>query len=466
MVSLLLMSVGIAAAQTLSVSGTVVSERDGYPIAGAYVVVNGTTLGTITNDKGEFTIENVPADAKEVIVTFLGMTTVSAPVQADPLKISMHDDTTYLDETIVVAYGTADKKSFTGSAEVIKAEKLEKRTVANVTKALDGLSTGVITTSGSGQPGAGASVVIRGFGSLNASTSPLYVVDGVPYDGSISAINPSDIESMTIIKDASAGALYGARGANGVVMITTKKGKEGSLNVQFKGSWSIASRAIARYEVMDSYQWTENLYSIYARDAFNAGYVGDDIHAYAVAQMVDGVDGIFGDNGMYNPFTRELSDLIDPETGKIKEGTGLKWNEDWLDESTAKNPLRQEYVLSVGGGSSKSKYMFSLGYLDQEGLIKSTSFRRFSARANVDTQVKEWFKTGLNVNMANNTTNSTMLGTSASSSTTYSNVFYSCANMAPIFPVYLKDEEGKTVIEDGKKAYDWGPSRPAGANAG
>ena len=466
MVSLLLMSVGIAAAQTLSVSGTVVSERDGYPIAGAYVVVNGTTLGTITNDKGEFTIENVPADAKEVIVTFLGMTTVSAPVQTDPLKISMHDDTTYLDETIVVAYGTADKKSFTGSAEVIKAEKLEKRTVANVTKALDGLSTGVITTSGSGQPGAGASVVIRGFGSLNASTSPLYVVDGVPYDGSISAINPSDIESMTIIKDASAGALYGARGANGVVMITTKKGKEGSLNVQFKGSWSIASRAIARYEVMDSYQWTENLYSIYARDAFNAGYVGDDIHAYAVAQMVDGVDGIFGDNGMYNPFTRELSDLIDPETGKIKEGTGLKWNEDWLDESTAKNPLRQEYVLSVGGGSSKSKYMFSLGYLDQEGLIKSTSFRRFSARANVDTQVKEWFKTGLNVNMANNTTNSTMLGTSASSSTTYSNVFYSCANMAPIFPVYLKDEEGKTVIEDGKKAYDWGPSRPAGANAG
>ena len=355
MVSLLLMSVGIAAAQTLSVSGTVVSERDGYPIAGAYVVVNGTTLGTITNDKGEFTIENVPADAKEVIVTFLGMTTVSAPVQADPLKISMHDDTTYLDETIVVAYGTADKKSFTGSAEVIKAEKLEKRTVANVTKALDGLSTGVITTSGSGQPGAGASVVIRGFGSLNASTSPLYVVDGVPYDGSISAINPSDIESMTIIKDASAGALYGARGANGVVMITTKKGKEGSLNVQFKGSWSIASRAIARYEVMDSYQWTENLYSIYARDAFNAGYVGDDIHAYAVAQMVDGVDGIFGDNGMYNPFTRELSDLIDPETGKIKEGTGLKWNEDWLDESTAKNPLRQEYVLSVGGAAVSAK---------------------------------------------------------------------------------------------------------------
>ena len=205
--ALLVVSVGIATAQTLTVTGTVVSERDGQPVAGAYVLVNGTTLGTITNANGEFGIREVPADAKEIIVTFLGMSTASAPVQSEPLRVVMHEDATFLEETIVVAYGTADKRSFTGSAEVIKADKLEKRTVSNVTKALDGLSTGVITTSGSGQPGAGASVVIRGFGSLNASTTPLYVVDGIPYDGNINAINPNDIESMTIIKDASAGAL-------------------------------------------------------------------------------------------------------------------------------------------------------------------------------------------------------------------------------------------------------------------
>ena len=466
MIALLFMSIGIAAAQTLTIKGTVVSERDGNPIAGAYVLVNGTTIGTITNENGEFSIAEVPAEAKEIIVTFLGMSTASAPVQAGPVKVFMHEDTTYLNETIVVAYGTADKKSFTGSAEVIKSETLEKRTVANVTKALDGLSTGVITTSGSGQPGAGASVVIRGFGSLNASTSPLYVVDGIPYDGAINAINPNDIESMTIIKDASAGALYGARGANGVVMITTKKGREGALNVQFKGSWSIASRAIARYETMDAYQWTEDLYSIYSRAGLKNGYVGNAVHDYAVAQLVDGPDVIFGKNGEYNPFTREIADLIDPATGKIKEGTGLKWNEDWLDESTAKNPLRQEYVLSVGGGTSKTKYMFSLGYLDQEGLIKGTDFSRFSARANIDTQAKEWFKTGLNLNLASNKTNSTTLGTSASSSTAYSNVFYTCALMGPIYPVYLKDENGATVMEDGKKAYDWGNSRPAGSTPG
>ena len=136
MMTLLTVSLGIASAQTLTVRGTVVAEKDGQPVAGAYVLVNGTTIGTITNENGEFGIREVPADAKEIIVTFLGMTTASAPVQAEPLKIVMHEDATYLEETIVVAYGTADKRSFTGSAEVIKAEKLEKRTVANVTKAL------------------------------------------------------------------------------------------------------------------------------------------------------------------------------------------------------------------------------------------------------------------------------------------------------------------------------------------
>ena len=465
MFALLFMSIGIASAQeTLTVTGKVVDERS-QPVAGAYVLVNGTTIGTITDAEGNFGIKAVPADAKEIIVTFLGMSTASAKVSAEPLHIVMHEDATFLDETIIVAYGSADKKSFTGSAEVIKSESLEKRTVANVTKALDGLSTGVITTSGSGQPGAGASVVIRGFGSLNASTTPLYVVDGVPYDGNINAINPNDIESMTIIKDASAGALYGARGANGVVMINTKRGREGSLNVQLKASWSLASRAIQRYETMDSYQWTEDLYSMFSIDGFSKGYQGDAVHSYAVNQLINGPHAVFGPNEMYNPFSRKLSELINPETGKIYEGTTLKWNEDWLDSATDRSPLRQEYILSVDGGSNKTRYMFSFGFLDQDGLVKGTSFRRYSGRANIDSNLAKWLRAGVNLNFAYNETNSTSLGSSASSSSAYSNVFYSCANMAPIFPVYKKDEHGNNVFEDGKALYDWGPYRPAGANA-
>lgn len=329
------------------------------------------------------------------------------------------------------------------------------------------MTTGVITNSGSGQPGAGASVVIRGFGSLNATNTPLYVVDGIPYDGNINAINPNDIESMTVIKDASAGALYGARGANGVVIINTKRGKEGTLNVQFKGNWSIASRAIERYETMNAYEWTEDLYSMFYIEGRNEGYQGANIAAYAIDQLLNSSDKVFGPNQMYNPFSRDVADLIDPQTGKIKAGTTLKWDEDWLDESSAKNPLRQEYILSLNGGSAKTKYMFSLGYLEQYGLIKTTNFKRYSARANVDAQVKEWLKTGLNTNFANNTTNTTALGTSASSSSGYSNVFYSCANMSPIYPVYEKDADGKTIYDaNGEPVYDWGANRPAGANAG
>ncbi len=453
-------------AQDIQVKGVVSDASTGETIPFATVQVKGTTKIATTDLNGAYAL-SVAGDAT-LLVTYVGYADVEVPVNGRAVvNIAMEPSTQQLEDVIVVAYGTAKKESFTGSAEVIKSEKLEKRTVANVTKALDGMTTGVITNSGSGQPGAGASVVIRGFGSLNATNTPLYVVDGIPYDGNINAINPNDIESMTVIKDASAGALYGARGANGVVIINTKRGKEGTLNVQFKGNWSIASRAIERYETMNAYEWTEDLYSMYYIEGRNEGYQGANIAAYAIDQLLNSSDKVFGPNQMYNPFSRDVADLIDPQTGKIKAGTTLKWDEDWLDESSAKNPLRQEYILSLNGGSAKTKYMFSLGYLDQEGLIKTTNFKRYSARANVDAQVKEWLKTGLNTNFANNTTNTTALGTSASSSSGYSNVFYSCANMSPIYPVYEKDADGKTIYDaNGEPVYDWGANRPAGANAG
>ncbi len=465
-VLLFVFSATIMFAQEIKVSGTVKDAATGETVPFAFVQIKGTSQGVSADVNGAYTL-TAPNDGT-LIFTAVGYTTQEVAINnRGQIDVALPQETVTLDDVLVVAYGTAKKESFTGSAEVIKSEKLEKRRVSNVTKALDGLTTGVITNSGSGQPGAGASVVIRGYGSLNATTAPLYVVDGIPYDGNINAINPDDIESMTIIKDASAGALYGARGANGVVMITTKRGKEGALNVQFKGSWSLASRAIRRYETMDAYEWTEDLYSMFYIEGRNKGYIGQDIAAYASDQLLNSPDVIFGPDQIYNPFSRDIADLIDPATGKIKDGTTLKWDEDWLDEATAKNPLRQEYVLSVNGGSANTKYMFSLGYLDQEGLVKTTNFKRYSARANVDTQVKEWLKTGLNTNFASNKTNSTTLGSSATSNSNYSNVFYSCANIAPVYPVYEKNDEGKTVYDaNGQAVYDWGPYRPAGANVG
>ena len=171
----------------------------------------------------------------------------------------MKENTKQLEEIVVVAYGTAKKSSFTGSAEVVKQDRIEKRVVADVSKALEGTVAGVQSTSGSGQPGSGASMVIRGFGSISASNTPLYVVDGVPFDGALNTINPNDIESVTVLKDASAGALYGSRGANGVVMITTKRGErdDNQISINLKANWGISSRAIPKYETVNEAEYLE-----------------------------------------------------------------------------------------------------------------------------------------------------------------------------------------------------------------
>ena len=238
MVALLFMSIGLATAQTLTVTGTVVSESDGQPVAGAYVLVNGTTLGTITDAEGRFGIREVPADAKEIIVTFLGMSTASAPVQAEPLKIVMHEDVTYLEETIVTAMGISRSEKAIGyAATKVDGDEIAASRNANALDALQGKVAGLQIQATSSDPGSANSVTIRGFSSINSSNQPLYVVDGVPLQNStltsqghsistagIANIAPDDIASMTILKGAAATALYGSRASNGVIVITTKTG--------------------------------------------------------------------------------------------------------------------------------------------------------------------------------------------------------------------------------------------------
>ena len=467
LLSALFVFVGVTLfAQNVTVSGTVTDASTGEPMPAASVVLLGSTrTGTVTDIDGAYSI-NVPVGAT-LAFSSIGYKTEQIVVGSSrTINVALEPDAEALTDVLVVAYGTAKKESFTGSAQTIKSEQIEKRTVANVTKALDGLAAGIMTTSGSGQPGAGASVIIRGFGSLNASTSPLYVVDGVPYDGSISALNPNDIESMTVIKDASAGALYGARGANGVVIVTTKRGGEGRAKVSLKANVGISSRAIPRYDTLDAYQWTEDVYYMYKNDYLADGYAPLVAGQMAAAAMSSGADAIFGINEAYNPFSKPVTELFDHSTGKILSGVTTKWSDDWLDLATNKAPIRQEYQMTVTGGNKANQYMFSLGYLKEDGLVKLTSFERFSGRANVQSQIVDWFKTGLNVNFAHNTTNSTTLGSSGSS-TAYSNVFYSCQLMAPVYPLYARNADGSYILDaNGEKTYDWGEDRPAGASAG
>ena len=220
---LLALVVQFSFAQEKTISGTV-TDGSG-PLPGVTVLIKGTNTGTQTDFDGKFTLS---ANSGDVLAfSYVGMKTVNVTIGAsNTVNVIMQEDANVLDEIIVVAYGTAKKSDFTGSATQIKSEDIELRPISNVSTALEGASAGISVSMASGQPGSGQDIRIRGFGSFSASSSPLYVVDGMPFNGDINSINPTDIESLTVLKDASSTALYGNKAANGVVMITTKRGKK------------------------------------------------------------------------------------------------------------------------------------------------------------------------------------------------------------------------------------------------
>lgn len=269
----LFISIGAAWAQTIRVSGTVTDVTNGEPVVGAAVQLKGSaSTYALTDVSGKYTL-SVPADAI-LTVSSLGFNPTEVQVNGrGVVDIGLTPEAQLLDDVLVVAYGTAKKESFTGSAGTVKSESLQKRTVANVSKALEGMVAGISTTSGSGQPGEGASIQIRGTGSINASSNPLYVVDGIPFDGNLSSINPNDIESLTVLKDASAAALYGARAANGVIMITTKRGSEGHSVVNLKATVGLQSRSIRDYDTVNQEEFVELTWEALKNNyVINGGY--------------------------------------------------------------------------------------------------------------------------------------------------------------------------------------------------
>lgn len=390
-------------------------------------------------------------------VSYVGMETMEV-VGKRNMRIVLNADQTDLDEVMVVAYGTAKKSSFTGSADNINGEKLELRPISNVAKGIEGQATGVQVTSASGQPGSAPSIRIRGYGSINASSTPLYVVDGIPYDGSLSSLNPSDIESMTILKDASAGALYGARGANGVVMITTKKGKEGKTNVTWRSTLGWSSRAQKHYDLVGQKDYVQLVY-----EGLRNGYVNNngmswsDAEAAARSALSRNLGG-----ELYNPFKNySWNEIIDPETGYVRSDAQSAWDENWMDAVEDKSAFRHEHQLSINGGTEKTKYMFSLGYLNEDGTLKTTNFQRYNARANVETKVTDWFSANINTTLAHSESNFSDYDGAA-----VSNVWYSAQFVSPLFPMYQKNLDGTNVLDaNGNAQLDYGEAgRPGSYN--
>lgn len=438
------------------VKGTVVSGENDEPVIGASIVVKGTTNGTITDMDGVF---ELPVSAGDVlVVSYIGMKTQEVPAK-NGMTIHLEEDAQMIDEVISVAYGTSTKKSFTGSATVVSSEKIEKKNATEVSKALAGEVAGVQVVNSSGQPGTNASIRIRGIGSVNSSTAPLYVVDGVPFDGNISGIDPSDIASTTVLKDATATSLYGSRGANGVVLITTKKGTAGSeakIDVDFKYGGNM--HLLPMYDVITSPEEYMELGWQGLYNQLRPGYTSDIAAAKAASAALFGGKGIAPQYSIWN-----TTSVIDPYTGKVYDDgsvsrkAGYEKMESWKD-AIFRVGQKMEANVKIHGGAEKTTYYTSFGYLKDEGYYISSDYSRFSARSNIDYQAKKWLKGGLNLSYAYSVMNDPGQEGVVGSGRTANNGFLFLNSIPPIFPVFQRNADGSLKHDEktGGYAYDYG----------
>ncbi len=447
-------------AQNIRVTGTVKDASTGEPVPFVTVALKGTTTGVATDLQGKYSISTPPNGV--LVFSNIGYIKLEVGVNGRTvIDATMSLDVVNLEEVMVVAYGTAKKSSFTGSASTIKSEKISQRSVSNVTNALAGQVAGVQITSNSGQPGSSSTIRIRGIGSMSASNSPLYVVDGVPYDGTISAINPQDIESMTILKDAAASAIYGARGANGVVLITTKKANSKDAIVTFDAKFGNNSRAIPNYNVMtDPAMYYETFYrGLYNAKAYN-GSSASASYAYADATLLNASQGGLGYLVYTVPSGEKLIGTnfrLNPNaTLGYTDGTYYYQPDDWYAEIFNKGNLRKEYNMSVAGSTDKLNLYMSSGYLDDSGIVSGSGFTRFTTRIKADYQAKEWLKVGANVAYTYYDSKSPSSQTSWGSS---ANLFYITNMIAPIYPMYVRNADGSIKVDNrGITVYDFGGS--------
>ena len=465
-VACLFLSIGMALAQS-QISGTVTSAEDGTPVVGASVKVVGTSTGVATDTDGHFTL-NAPANAK-LQISYIGM--VPQTVKAGKnLKISLATDQQSLDELVVVAFGTAKKSAFTGSATVVGTEELAKSQVTSVTNALAGAVPGVQLTSANGAPGSTSTIRIRGFSSLNAGNDALIILDGAPYSGDLSNINPNDVESMTVLKDAASNALYGARGANGVIMITTKKSKAGrdaKVTLDAKYGWN--SRALQHYDVInDPAEYYEMQYKALYNNYVSNGASASSAWASANSALTGDVS--IGGLG-YNIWTVPEGQMLIGQNGRMNPNATLGrvvnykgqdyliTPDDWEDEAT-RTGIRQEYNVSVNGANEKSNFYASFGYLKNEGITYKSDLTRITGRLRADYQAKKWLKVGANLSFAHFDGNS--LSNNGSSSST-GNIWACTSQIAPIYPLYIRDGKGNVMVDDnGITMLDYGNGTNAG----
>lgn len=445
-----LLSLGsYALAQNQTVSGTV-TDTNGKAIIGASVILDGTTVGTVTDMNGKFSI-STPSDGT-ILISYIGYKQQRIPLNGQTnLSITIEEDATQLGEVTVVAYGTKRKQDLVGSVSTVKSAIIGNSQAASVSNALEGAVAGLQIVNASGQPGEDANIVVRGIGSLSASNNALIVVDGVPFNGKISDINPADIASISVSKDAVSNSLYGSRAAGGVVMITTKTGRNDKLSINFSGTWGVTQRAYKDYDMVtdpgEFYRMT--WYGI--RNTLWAGGNSIEDSNLGASQY------LLGELGNYNAFIIPDGEYLVTPDGRLNSNARLRYNDSFAD-AMFRNAFRQEYNVSASGGNERTDYYVSMGYLDNDSYVLGSSYERFTARANVNSQLKPWLKVGTNIGYSRATQNGVNENSGAAS-----NPFAVARSWAPIFPVHAYDAAGNMKYdESGRPMYDAGTGQTDG----
>ncbi len=451
-------------AQNIQVKGTVIDAQTGEGVPFASIVVKGSTQGASSDADGNYSI--TVASNATLEFSSVGYQTKDINVSGkSTINVTLDPDFESLAETIVVAFGTTTKEAFTGSAAVVKSEDLQRRATANVTNALVGSVPGLQIKGASGAPGAGAGDInVRGIASLSASTSPLIIVDGAPYPASLTNIPQQDIESITVLKDAASAALYGARGAAGVILVTTKRSRSNDAQVNFDMRIGVNSRGIQDYDVItDPAEFYEAYYSLIYNYYTSRGTAAETANSNANRLTLNHLG--------YNVFTIPDGQLLIGTDGKINPnatlGRSYKFNgetyymqpDNWT-ELAYKNAVRQEYNVSINGGNDRASFYASAGYLNEDGIIEYSGYQRFTARIRADYRVKKWLKVGANVGF---TQSKQQANPNMDTNWGSTNLMYYTTYIAPIYPVYVRvlDNAGNPVIRTdayGREQYDYGVS--------
>jgi TonB-linked SusC/RagA family outer membrane protein len=409
-------------AQEKTLSGVVVDE-DGTLIPGVSVIIKGTTTGTITDTDGKFSFK-APQNAETLMISYIGLRTQEITIgNQTNFNITMLPDMIGVDEVVVVGYGTQQRKTLTGAVATVDEEEIRSVPVASAAAKLQGRVAGVTITNDN-TPGGESMVRIRGIGSVN-NNDPLYIIDGVPTTGGLSKINPNDIESMTVLKDASSSAIYGVRAANGVILITTKRGKAGKPKMSFDARFGI-QRAANKLDLLNTQEYGDLLWLESKNIRIPQGGTGWGNSQYGYGPTPVIPDYIIPEGKMQGQVDESTYSYPSPYNGITKAN---KQGTDWYDEILDPAPI-QEYNLSVTGGTEKGSYVFSGGYMDQNGIVIHTGFKRYSLRSNADAKVTNWLEVGESLGVSY--TDRTGQGTNNDEGNSISQAY----RMQPIIPVY------------------------------